>query len=492
MERAPIDFSMSDFGGKRMNVSLNAEQIGDALNRSVKLAMDSGEAATSEAARRIFEGYRLSIIAGPDVASSATKQAALLTAVNTGRRCFLGGVEVACRTDAELLIPWRNCRTIAEAVRDLQGALTHSNAEGLPQIIIGDVGERGKKSEFAVRATFDGWRGGVVPIDDGRQLDEQNEFTPAGVMAGAIAVSEAFQYVRGRNAKAGRRAVGLSLWRPDASTSWFDGREAGVNPECLPARLWLIGLGHLGQAYLWTLGFLPYQNPGDVQIVLQDYDTLVVANDSTSLLTDCRLIWQRKTRAMAEWCEQRGFRTRINERRFASNFRIDEEEPQVALCGVDNEAARAALEEVGFGQIIEAGLGRTNEEYLAFQMHCFPASRSARKRWGVDMSAQGGPTLLDRPAYQSLASEGMERCGLTMLANRAVGASFVGAFTSALIVAELLRMAMGERRYEVIDGTLRSLDDRQAFASEGLSAPFNPGVTEPLQNVGSLNRRLVA
>ena len=26
-------------------------------------------------------------------------------------------------------------------------------------------------------------------------------------------------------------------------------------------RLWLIGLGHLGQAYLWALGLLPYLEP---------------------------------------------------------------------------------------------------------------------------------------------------------------------------------------------------------------------------------------
>ena len=68
---------------------------------------------------RIFQSYRPSIVVGPDVGSSATKQAALLTAVNTGRRCFLGGVEVHGLSDAELLIPWRDCRTIAQAVADL-------------------------------------------------------------------------------------------------------------------------------------------------------------------------------------------------------------------------------------------------------------------------------------------------------------------------------------------------------------------------------------
>ena len=460
-----------------MEAALNADRIDDELNRTVKLAMDSGEAATPEEARDIFRRYRLCLITGADVASSPSKQAALLTAVNAGRRCFLGGVEVVGCPDAQLLIAWRNCRTIAEAVTDLQGNLTYSIEESLPQIFIGDVQGMEERNEFAVRATFEGWRGGVVPVDDGRRLDERNEFTPAGVLAGALAVSEAFQYVRGRNVQAGRRAVGLSLWQLNAAISWLDDYEIGPRPELLPARLWLIGLGHLGQAYLWTLGFLPYERPGDVQLILQDYDVLVAANDSTSLLTDRRLIGHGKTRAMAGWCEVRGFRTHINERRFAPNFRIDDEEPQVALCGVDNEVARAALEDVGFTQIIEAGLGRGAEEYLAFQIHCFPASCSARQRWRAGAPSQTQSSLLDHPAYLSLASEGMDQCGLTMLANRAVGASFVGAFVSTLVVAELLKMVMGKHRYEVIDGTLRSPENFQVFASNMLSAPFNPGVT---------------
>ena len=416
---------------------ITEEQLGNELNRSVKLAMDSGEAATPDEARMIFQRYRLGIVVGPDVATSPTKQAALLTAVNTGRRCFLGGVEVSMDCpDAQLLVRWRDCHTIAEAVIDLQGKVNSKTSENIPQIIIGNC-ESYKESDFAVRATFEGWRGGVVPLVDGLRLDELTEFTPAGVLAGALGVSEAFQHVRGRNALAGHRAVGLSLWRPDNRISWLNDRESGPKLEWLPSSCWLIGLGHLGQAYLWTLGFLPYANPGAVQLVLQDYDDLVLANDSTSLLTNSKLIGHKKTRAMAAWCEQRGFRSRLNERRFSGNFRIDDEEPQVALCGVDNETARAALEDVGFAQIIEAGLGRGTEEYLAFQIHCFPAQRGARQRWGTSESNRVSESLISQPAYDSLAAEGMDKCGLTMLAGRAVGASFVGAFTAALVIGEL-------------------------------------------------------
>ena len=128
--------------------------------------------------------------------------------------------------------------------------------------------------------------GAVVPLDRGLRLPEQQECVPAGVLAGALGVSEAFQFVRGDNAVAGRRDVGLSLWQPDKSIHWLDTGELGPALERLPASAWLIGLGHLGQALLWTLGLLPYASPEEVSLVLQDFDELVEANDSTSLLTN--------------------------------------------------------------------------------------------------------------------------------------------------------------------------------------------------------------
>lgn len=63
-----------------------------------------------------------------------------------------------------------------------------------------------------------------------------------------------------------------------------------------------------------------------------------------------------------------------------------------------------------------------------------------------------------------------------MLANRAVGASFVGTVTSTIVIAELLRMTMGGPRYEVIDGSLRSPDRLNVIASKPSDLPFNPGV----------------
>src|SRR2546430_7150027 len=103
---------------------MEEQNQGDALHRTIKLALDTREASSVEEAVRLFEGYRLQLEVGPDVASSPTLQAALLTAVNTGRRCFLGGIQVSGNMDIALRVPWRRCSTLADAIIDLQGKIT--------------------------------------------------------------------------------------------------------------------------------------------------------------------------------------------------------------------------------------------------------------------------------------------------------------------------------------------------------------------------------
>jgi hypothetical protein len=448
----------------------------DSLHRLAKLTLDTGEDASVEDAMQRLKGYRLGVRVGPDVARSPTLQAALLTAVNCARRCFLGGVEVSGFLDASLRVPWGSSQTIQEAVADLGATLEPTRNTAGPTVVLGDV-TLPVGDEVVLRTTFDGWCGGVLPYNDGARLAEQREFTPAGVLAGALAVSEAFQSVRG-DAVAGRRAAGLSLWRP--SNDWR--ATAADEPPLvrLPSALWLLGLGHLGQAFLWTLGFLPYETPGDVHLVLQDFDKLVAANDSTSLLTRAGMVGEHKTRAMARWCESRGFRTSIVERRFADDFRVSDDEPQLALCGVDNALARAALLDVGFQRVVEAGLGRGPEEYLAFQVHSFPAAKSARDRWGV-VQATSATALLARPAYQAMSREGVDRCGILNFADRSIGAPFVGAAVSALVVAEVLRMLEGGERNELIDGSLRAPSRCVAVPRTSEDQPFNPGSTLAVQ-----------
>ncbi len=463
---------------------IDTQAISDNLSRTIKLAVDSGEAATLEEAAAIFEGYAIRIHVGPDVVDSATLQATLLTAVNAARRCFLGGVEVVGCADVPLRVPLDNYVSLRDAVAGLGGSPQSTSGKIMPEIVIGEVNTAVITADFAIQATFESWTGAVAPIADKLRLAEQIEFTPSGVLAGALAVSEAFQYVRGRNAYAGKRAMGLSLWEPANSNIFSPTTDHGPTLELLPSNLWIIGLGHLGQAFLWTLGFLPFARPGELRLVLQDTDRLVQANDSTSPLTDMSRLRQFKSRAMSAWAERRGFTTTIVERLFANDFKINSDEPRLAICGVDNGIARRVLEDVGFDHVIEAGLGKGGEEYLAFQMHTFPGGKNAANTWTdlaktpADVEETSPPSV---PAYDALATAGHDQCGLTLLANRSVGAAFVGIFTSTLIIAEVLRRLAGGQAYDVIDGSLRNLSALTMIEKENAGI-FNPGYTPAVPN----------
>src|SRR5207244_3320319 len=115
-------------------------------------------------------------------------------------------------------------------------------------------------------------------------------------------------------------------------------------------------------------------------------------------------------RVTAAWLEARGFRTFIEERRFGSWTRRANDEPAAALCGVDNALARAALEEAGFGLIVEAGLGAGPQGFRNISLHTFPGSRAAADIWSKDA---GTPSSVEQlPAYQSLRRGGLDACGL--------------------------------------------------------------------------------
>jgi hypothetical protein len=237
--------------------------------------------------------------------------------------------------------------------------------------------------------------------------------------------------------------------------------------------LWLIGLGHLGQAYLWGLGLLPYQDPADVALILQDIDVITESTDSTSILTAAGMVGERKTRAMAAWAERRGFTTSLQERMFAADFKRQADEPAVALCGLDNGAGRRALDQVGFDLIVEAGLGRGHRDFRTMRLHVLPGRRAAADIW---KQGREGEKIEDRPAYAKLVADGvLDRCGMTLLAGKAVGAPFVGSIAATLALSEVLRLLHGGPVHQLIDVDILSLDQRVASRHPDDFGQMNPG-----------------
>ena len=450
---------------------MSAFTAADKLHRLVKHALDSGAAASIAEAEALFAGYRVALRIGEDAARDRHHQAALLTAVALARRVFLGGVSVESLPDTPLLAPLPFGTTLIDAVVALGASIAEPRA-GTPVIEIGGA-PCARCAPFHVRALFAGWRGGIVPAPSDAAPASSPVMALAPMLAAALAVNEAFLYVSGQAGVAGRRAVGLSLWDPAPTGDWLG--DVGAEPalSLLPSRLWLIGLGHLGQAYLWALGLLPFARPEDLSLVLQDIDIITPSTESTSILTDATLVKMKKTRAMAAWAERRGFTTAIHERLFDPSFRRQEDEPAVALCGLDNGVGRQALDQVGFDFVVEAGLGRGHRDFRAVRLHTLPASRAAAQIWRAKPNDE---QVDDRPAYKRMLKAGaLDRCGITLLAGKAVGAPFVGATAATLAIGELLRLLHGGPVHELIDLDLKALEYRSAVLTQQDFSALNPG-----------------
>jgi hypothetical protein len=388
--------------------------------------------------------------------------------INVARRTLLGGIEIAGLTDAPCLSALAPGRSLSVALDELGGRIVSEARPNWPSAVIGNA-------EFVTteapcwRVTWDGWRGGVIPARHGGPLAETATMALAPAVAAAACAGEAFAYHAGDHPMAGRRTVGLSLWRPGTDWRAADSSEPGL--AYLPSKLWMIGLGNLGQAFAWLLACLPYEDRGRVQLLLQDFDRLAPSNDSTSLLSFLPDVGRRKTRLVAAWLEERGFETFIEERHFGPWTKRATDEPGVAFCGVDNALARVALEKPGFDLVVEAGLGAGPQAFRSFSMHTFPASRPAEEIWSQQVAA-ADEAFEDRPAYQALRQGGMDQCGLAQLASRTVGVPFVGLIAAAIAVSELLRRLHGGAALELASGSVAALQDVEAL---DIAAPPYPG-----------------
>jgi hypothetical protein len=338
------------------------------FSRISKLLIDRDQASAESAlARR--QKYAVALRCGDDVASATTLQLAVLTAASIACRCFPGAVRAITSpmlAKAPLLVwPWLNL-AFGDAITEIlgPGLSTDHDAAGAPHaLIFGNV----PAAKGALRVTFDGWIAKVGPAHDVPRLPEREYFSAAGILAASLALSELFLSFAEISVEATRRTVGMSLWRPDLDI----GDALGIPVEYLPRDLWVLGLGHLGNAYLWALATLPYEDPKAVEFALFDFDKVEKDNVETGILLNMDFLERFKTRACDAWLHRRGFRTRLVERRFDVTFRLQDGEPVLALCGFDSNPSRRDLPQAQFRRVIDSGLGGMPSNFDTTVFMCF-------------------------------------------------------------------------------------------------------------------------
>lgn len=446
----------------------------DELHRTAKQLIDSGKAANPEEAVSILERFVLQVDVGPDVADSIAAQAALLTAVNAGSRAFLGGVAVRLHDDLQLTAGWGKGQPTSQALREWGGRVVRKLRPNHPTIVIGQ--SEGISSDVLIYARHQGWTGAAVQRAD--PLSAKDGMALSGVLAGALSVSEAFQHCIG-DVEAGRRDVGVSLWDFDR-----DFRQAAPGPDLLhlPSAFWLLGLGHLGQGYAWSLGFLPFPADDSVRAHLMDTDVLVRGNLSTALLARPGDEGMLKTRLVATRLESLGIATRIIERRFDDTMRLAGDEPVLAFAGFDDSKPRRDLGGAQFGRVIDAGLGGTSSEYLDMLLHSFPSELEPASAFSAAATVTRQLAEPYRREIERRLDTGMEEgdasCGVVDIAGVSVGAAFAGAIAGVMGVADALRYLHGGPDYSVVALDLRSPGDLVAVPNT------RPG---PFVNLGYVN-----
>lgn len=415
----------------------------DSFHRLAKVFADSGEAETIEKAQATLSNYGVRIVLNQSFERDVVAQIIALTAINCASRSFMGNVRIEAACDNVLLTaPGFVGSSLGEfAAWAGVRPMIDEQAQQWPIIEIGALGK--PKIGETIRPWSDGWTFGI----NGERTQKGALVPPACVAAGALAVSEAFSLLRRDNPYSGRRSLTLSLWDPRTVGT---AAEAGPLVGLEVPSAWLVGLGHLGQAYAWTIGFM---TPApDATLFLQDVDEVTSSTPSTSVLSTLNLIKRRKPRVVAAWLEARGYQTALVERRFDQFQRVGASEPRVALFGVDNPAARRVFEGTGFSHVIDAGLGSGYHDFKAIRVRTFPGPSSAADLWAANVDA---PDIMNAPAYKALLASGADPCGVTTLATRSVGAPFVGCVGAGYVIAALMRRQLGFDPFAVVDLNLR-------------------------------------
>lgn len=392
-------------------------ELVDELNRTVKLALDEGRAGSLAEAQALFEGFRLQIAVGDGFTGSPAAEAAVLTLLAAAVKTFLGGVELVGAVDERCTLAWFEGRKLADVAVEAGatvGVRTGGQGAPLASIVVGRGRPAGEGFSVALTLDADGF---VICPDSPARSDPQ---APAevGVAAAGAALNEAFAHLYRGSALAGQRR--LSFRMPATAA-----REGPV------VTTWMVGLGHLGQAFAWTLAL----SSGRARHALRltDFDAVTASSLSTCLLVKGSDIGRLKVHAVGQRLASLGLAVSMDARRLNLDVIAPPQAADCVIVAVDNISLRRSLDRLAGMPVYEGGIGSGANGFTRVQFHSFPGSRLALDVWAGEDPHASRTVDISAPAYQALLKETGDECGTTLLAGRSIATPFVGAFAGAVL-----------------------------------------------------------
>lgn len=423
----------------------------------VAFAIAEAHNITVEEAITMMNRSSVFLIAGDSILNSYSTQLAFITSVNIASRVFLGKVKCILPSNTANLL-----KLPAESFNDLVqfygGTITKEEPTkedfkilfGLPCF-----------DNLCVEAISSGWRGGVNFYGNERIsfTDISSRVSLGAVASASLAVYQAFCKVFNVNDSEMNLNYGISLWNLNLERDWFkDENEGPANPN-LPRNVWALGLGHLGQAYLWTLGLMPYKNLKDTQILLQDKDIVGIENIGSQVLCFERNVGKPKTRPCLEFLESLDFKTQIIEKPFVEGDCKQEwcESYPFIINGVDNVKTRKSIDRSCFKLFLDGATNGKCELFDSFTMRNI--SLNQKEPDAIWSLKEDGEVILHKNLYEIY--EKKHTCG--QLTNIGISTPFVGLFSSTILVAELVRSLNQGMSYSVVSLQMRDLSSIAAI-----------------------------
>ena len=394
-------------------------------SRVTKALTDAGLTPSFAAAEARLDAVVPCIAVGAGTMESPAGQTAALTAVVTAVKCFGHVVLTGEALEQPLHLPLLVGASLGAAAQGLGAHIETSIPQSTTHLI--RLGHSGQWDGWQVAGWWNRWLAGT------RRDPEQvggSSLGLAGMFAGALAVRQVFAHVLGGLPP---REETVSLWEPSVPAK---PDEIGPIGCTVPGKLWLLGLGHLGQAFVWGLLSLPMY--GERYAVLQDDQCIEPENEATSVLVGTRDLGSRKARVAARWLDHAGWKTELIERRHVGDIRRMPHDPQILLAGLDSVKARRTLATHGFDYMIDAGIGRGARGFETLQIRTIPAGSPIDGLWLTEDDARRDQ-LMAKEAYAALERE-IGQCGVIPLADASVSVPFVGAATAALTLSQLARL----------------------------------------------------
>jgi hypothetical protein len=400
-------------------------------SRITKALTDGARVGSFAEAEARLDGIRVAVAIGADQMNTRAEQAAALTAIATARKCF-GGVSLIMEDDAALLTPLPLGKTLRHAARLLGARLAARPPRGTTHTII--IGDADSRKGWTIRCWWDRWLAGTRAADEADAAD--SSLALAGVFAAAVAMRQIFACaLTGKSPRP--RDTTVNLWEP-----WNAVELGAPGPITfdLPDKLWFLGLGHLGQGFVWNLCLLGVRGG---RAVAQDDQSVADENEATSLLVLPSDLGAKKARVAARWLEACGWQTDIIERRHQGDIRVMQDDPPYLLCGLDRLEPRLTMARHGFEFMIDTGLGHGPHDFEGIQIRTIAKGQSIDGLWNYKPQPRReslSATLLEKEAYAELETR-IGRCGIVSFAEASTAVPFVGAAAGALVVAQAIRLA---------------------------------------------------